>query len=534
MEWQLAAADLGIVRRWLAEHGAIDGLVLEPNSTLQIVDTYLDTEDWRIHRAGFALRVRSESGKSEATLKSLHSAGTGPADRRELTETMDDSRSESIGQLSGRVGTRVQAVTGEHALRPLFEVRTTRQRHSIRRENEARPLGEIALDDTVIAPPHGEPETHLQRVEVEVLGKEREPLASLVKTLRGDCALEAASDSKFSQGLKTVGLVPAPAPTFAPTEVHGSMPMVEVARANLRRYLSVWHSHEFGARLGDDPEELHDLRVAARRLDGILRQFKSSLPAAILRIRPIIKKVLRALGEVRDLDIALHELALFSGGLLESDRAGVEPLKRHLESERGRVRARMLSVLDTDSVQSGLEKLGSLLAAAPAAAPAAAQQSTAELALKGAPDMIRLRYRKVRKRADKLTSDSSAEAYHEVRGRVKKLRCALEAVAVIYGKPADEMMRALRRWQESLGVQQDAAVASRRLAAIAVAPPKDMPPETLFWMGRLAEHYVSAAARARRRNAKGYRRIRRQWRKLRSRFEALAISDPPGPTGPVP
>ena len=102
MEWQLASADLGSVRRWLADHGTIDGLVLEPRSTLRIFDTYLDTEDWRIHRAGFALRIRSESGKSEATLKSLHSAGAGLADRRELTETLENSQSESIGKWAGR------------------------------------------------------------------------------------------------------------------------------------------------------------------------------------------------------------------------------------------------------------------------------------------------------------------------------------------------------------------------------------------------------------------------------------------------
>lgn len=530
VEWQLAATDLGIVRQWLADHGTIDGLVLEPRSTLQIIDTYLDTDDWRIHRAGFALRIRSESGKSEATLKSLHSAGAGVADRRELTETLENSQSESIGKLTGRVGTRVQAVTSEHALRPLFEVRTTRQRYSIRKENVAQPLGEIALDDTVIARPHGEPATHMQRVEVEVLGEDQKPLESLVKTLRGACALEVASDSKYSQGLKVVGLVPAPAPKFEPTEVYQSMPMIEVAQANLRRYLSIWHSHEFGARLGDDPEALHDMRVAARRLDGILRQFKSWLPASFLRTRPIIKKVLRTLGDVRDLDVALSELEIFSSELLESDRAGVEPLKRHLVSERGRIRARMLSALDAVSVQSTFQKLASLLATAPTAV----QQSTGELALNAAPDMIRLRYRKLRKRADKLTSDSSTAAYHEVRGQVKKLRYALEAVAVIYGKPADEMLRTLRRWQESLGVQQDAAVASRRLAALAVAPPKDVPPETLFLMGRLAEHYVSAAARARKRCAKGYRKVRGRWRRLRSRFEALAINDTPGLTDSVP
>src|ERR1700722_18075320 len=124
VEWQLAATDLKIVRQWLAEHGNIDGLVLEPRSTLQIVDTYLDTDDWRIHRAGFALRIRSESGKSEATLKSLHSAGTEVADRREVSETLINAESKTIRISPGPVGTRVHAVSGAHALLPLFEVRT--------------------------------------------------------------------------------------------------------------------------------------------------------------------------------------------------------------------------------------------------------------------------------------------------------------------------------------------------------------------------------------------------------------------------
>src|SRR6267142_1222896 len=296
VEWQLACTDLGSVRRWLADHGTIDGLVLEPRSTLRIFDTYLDTDDWRIHRAGFALRIRSGSGKSEATLKSHHSASAEAADRRELSETLENPESESIRQLTGPVGTRVHAVSGARALLPLFEVRTSRQRFAIRREDEARQLGEIALDQTVISPPHGEPRTSMQRVEVEALTEAHEQLQSLVKTLRSDCALEAASDTKYSQGLKSVGLAPGAAPNFAPTAVDASMPMVEVARANLRRYLSAWHLHEPGARLGDNPEELHDLRVAGRRLDAILRQFRTYLPASLVRTRPTLKRVLRALG----------------------------------------------------------------------------------------------------------------------------------------------------------------------------------------------------------------------------------------------
>jgi triphosphatase len=523
VEWQLACTDLGSVRRWLADHGTIGGLVLEPRATQQIFDTYLDTDDWRIHRAGFALRIRSESGKAEATLKSLHSASAEVADRRELSEALESSGSESLRQSIGPVGARVHAVSGAHALMPLFEVRTSRQRFGIRREDEAQQLGEIALDETVISRPHGEPQTSMQRVEVEALTEVREPLQSLVKSLRSDCALEAASDTKYSQGLKSVGLAPGPAPEFAPATVDASMSIVEVALANLRRYLSAWNLHEPGARLGDDPEALHDLRVAGRRLDAVLRQFRSSLPAPFLEIRPTLKKVLRILGEARDLDVALCELEVFGRGLPKSDRENIEPLKRHLASERGRARGRMLSMLDSVSVQKDLQTLTSLLAAPSAAS----QQPLPELALNVAPEMVRRRYRKVRKGADLLTLDSSMAAYHGVRGQAKKLRYALEAVAVIYGKPADEMLRALRRWQEKLGVQQDAAVASRRLQALAGTPPKGIPPATLFLMGRFAEHYASAAARARKSHAKAYRKVRGKWKRLRMIFEDLAVNHAP-------
>jgi CHAD domain-containing protein len=392
-------------------------------------------------------------------------------------------------------------------------------------------LGEIALDETVISRPHGEPQTSMQRVEVEALTEVREPLQSLVKSLRSDCALEAASDTKYSQGLKSVGLAPGPAPEFAPATVDASMSIVEVALANLRRYLSAWNLHEPGARLGDDPEALHDLRVAGRRLDAVLRQFRSSLPAPFLEIRPTLKKVLRTLGEARDLDVALIELEAFGRELPKSDRESIEPLKRHLASERGRARGRMLSVLDSVSVQKDLQHLTSLLAAPSAASQ---QQPSPELALNVAPEMVRRRYRKVRKGADLLTLDSSMAAYHGARGQVKKLRYALEAVAVIYGKPADEMLRALRRWQEKLGVQQDAAVASRRLQALAGAPPKGIPPATLFLMGRFAEHYAGAAARARKSHAKAYRKVRGKWKRLRMIFEDLAVSHAPALPAPGP
>ena len=516
MEWQLACTDLEAVRRWLAEHGTIDGLILEPRSTLQIFDTYLDTKDWRIHRAGFALRIRSGSGKPEATLKSLHSASAEVADRLELSETLENGEADSIQYSVGPVGVRVQAVSGARALQPLFELRTLRQRFAIRREDQAQQLGEIALDETTISRPHGAPETSMQRVEVEALTDSHEPLRLLVKTLRSDCALEAASDTKYSYSLKSVGLVPRRGGDRGDGGYGGRcINASEVAMANIRRYWTDWQRHEPGARLGDDPEQLHDLRVAGRRLDAMLRQFRRSLPASMLRIRATLKTVLRALGSVRDLDVALSELQVFSRQLPKSERKSVEPLKQHLKSERRRARAQMLRVLDSIWVRKNLQELSRTLAAPTAPS----QCPPSVLALQAAPELIRNRYRKLRKRAQQLTADSATAEFHEVRGQVKKLRYALEAVAVLYGKPADEMLRALRRWQETLGVQQDAAVASCRLNTLAGAPPREIPPDTLFLMGRLAQHHADEALQARKRYAKGYRKIRARWKRLRTKFE---------------
>ncbi|MFL6602682.1 MAG: CHAD domain-containing protein [Steroidobacteraceae bacterium] len=525
VEWQLASTDLASVRRWLDDHGTIEGLVLEPRSTLKIFDTYFDTDDWRIHRAGFALRIRSEDGKSEATLKSLRSNSTVMADRRELSETLQSTDSESIARSTGPVGMRVHAVSGAHPLQPLFEVHTSRQRYAVHTANDERPLGEIALDETVISRPQGEPQTSLQRVEVEALTDAHEPLQTLVKALQSGCSLEAASDTKFSQGLKSVGLAPVPPAELAPTAVNAAMRIEEVGLANLRLYMSAWDLHEPGARLGDDPEELHDLRLAGRRLDAILRQFGAYLPAALVQIRPTLKTVLRALGEARDLDVALLELDAFNRRLSGADQATLEPLKQHLRSERAGARTRMLTLLDSSTVQKDFNELRLGLAQ-----PSDAIAAPGAPALQVVPGLIRARYKKVRKGAKRLTPESAMESYHAVRANVKKVRYLLESVSGMFGKPAGGMVRSLRRWQEKLGVQQDADVASRRLQSLAAAPPKGLPPETLFLMGRLAAHYADRASKARKRHPRAYRKVRGRWKVLKSKLEEVTPRLPPLPS----
>jgi CHAD domain-containing protein len=92
------------------------------------------------------------------------------------------------------------------------------------------------------------------------------------------------------------------------------------------------------------------------------------------------------------------------------------------------------------------------------------------------------------------------------------------------------MVRSLRRWQEGLGDQQDADVAGQRLRAMASDPPKSLPPETLFLMGRLAAHYADRASKARKRHPRAYRKVRERWKAFKSKLQALAAPEPvPGP-----
>jgi triphosphatase len=535
IEWQLASADLSPVRRWLSEHRQINGLTLHPDSTVQIHDTYFDTDDWRIHRAGYALRIRTEDGRTEATLKGLHSAREDVADRRELSESLSSAQSESILSSSGPVGRRVHAVSGAHALVPLFEVRTSREKFAVRQADQADQLGEIALDETIICRADGSPRTTLRRVEVEAHTPAHKPLQTLVRSLRRECELSRAADTKYSQGLKAAGLAPLPAASLSPTAVHSSMRMDEAVFAGLRRYLAEWYQHEPAARLGDDPEELHDLRVAGRRIEALLRQFRRYLPESLLQIRPVFKSLRQVLGQARDLDVALGELDAFLETLTESERSALGPLQDHLSRERLLARARMLELLDSQLVQRTFSHLTQLLAqpaASPAVAPGtsadetAAQQPPAggSAAVSIAPILIRARYRKLRKGADRLRADSSMAAYHAVRSQVKKLRYTLETVAPVYGRTGNEMLRALRRWQEKLGVQQDADVAGKRLRAFVDSPPQATSPETLFLMGRLAGHHAGAAHRARAGLPKAYRKVKQRWKRLREQFHSPTVA----------
>jgi CHAD domain-containing protein len=290
----------------------------------------------------------------------------------------------------------------------------------------------------------------------------------------------------------------------------------QLALTELRSHLTDWMTHEPGARRGTDVEALHQLRVAARRIEATLGLFRHQLPAPLAYARGAAKGILRGLGTARDFDVQLAELRRYCADLPGEERKSAAPLKARLEEGRAQARVRMLAMLDSEATRHWLETLN--LASADFAAegiPGAPQAASVM------PERVRRRFRKLKKAVRRLDAKSSMRDHHAVRRRAKQLRYAIECGATLFGKPAEEMLKALRRLQDRLGAHQDADMAKNRLAELA-ASGAPLPPQTLFLMGRLAEHHLTETQHARKTLERSWAKVGgKRWKALRDRMEDL-------------
>src|SRR5690349_4354021 len=132
LEWQFDAQDLRPVQRWIDAAAAAgdNGVTIAPGKTINQVDTYLDTPDRRLERAGYSVRVRRRAKPpAEATMKSLANgaAGDGLVVRLELAEPLDGDDPTAVASAPGQVGERVRALVAAQGVVPLFDVQTRRR-----------------------------------------------------------------------------------------------------------------------------------------------------------------------------------------------------------------------------------------------------------------------------------------------------------------------------------------------------------------------------------------------------------------------
>jgi CHAD domain-containing protein len=420
--------------------------------------TYYDTADLRLVRWGITLRYRTgDDGGPMWTLK-LPAGERGPGlSRRELDVhgTADTVPAEVTALLRGHI---------RHApVAPVATLSTMRTRVEVR-DSDGRPLLEVA-DDVVSALEGGEVAGGFREVEVEVRDDAVDDalLRSIVERLCEEGAAPGDSAPKVVVALGARAVAP---PEVVPVQLTSRSTAGDVVRAAIASAVTRLLAHDVGARLGDDPEDVHQARVATRRLRSDLRTFRAFVDASwVKEIREELRWLAARLGAVRDTDVLLERLQKQARRVPELDQPPAAALLHRLSAERDAARDELLAALASDRYADLVENL---VDAARVARLTPEAEGRAQRVL---PEVVRRPWKHLESAVAALGAAPEDAQLHEVRIRAKRARYASEAVSAVIGKPAARLASALADVQSVLGDLQDAAVAEAWLRTAALSAP---------------------------------------------------------------
>jgi CHAD domain-containing protein len=255
-----------------------------------------------------------------------------------------------------------------------------------------------------------------------------------------------------------------------------------------------------GVRLGEDPEAVHKLRVAVRRLRAVLRTAQPFLLAEwVDGLRDELAWLGGALGPLRDDDVMLERLHSDSLALPDEDGEALAKVIELVEAERESARSAALAALGDERYIALLQTIE------------AATRELPLLDMKLQLDTLALKeLRRLEKVLDLLDDKSSDEALHAARIRGKRARYAAELAAPARGKRAQTLIARLKELQDVLGDHNDGIVAESRLRKLAATA---RAPRAAFTAGRLAERRRALADDARENLPRARRRLARAGRK---------------------
>lgn len=257
-------------------------------------------------------------------------------------------------------------------------------------------------------------------------------------------------------------------------------------------------AHDPGARLGDDPENLHQHRVAARRTRAFLRTTRAYLDPEWRRpLGEALERLGEATGPVRDLDVVLQRLRREVERLDETDEAAKALILRRLEEEREHGRRRLLEALESRDYRFVLARLR---------LPPQLADGIDDIPLDS---LAKKEFRRLAKLVERLGKRPDEEAIHRLRIAIKRARYAAELAA-----PKGVRKRFLadaRVLQELLGNHQDAVVAERRLRGAAV---EDVRTAAAFAAGRIAERQRARRVHVQERLPAAWKRLRKSGSRL--------------------
>jgi CHAD domain-containing protein len=239
--------------------------------------------------------------------------------------------------------------------------------------------------------------------------------------------------------------------------------MAEGARKTLCFHFKRMVNHEPGTRRGEDIEELHDMRVATRRMRAAIRVFGNYMD--VKTMKPFAKKLRRVgriLGAVRDLDVFKLKTQAYIDTLPPQRQDELEPLLSVMDEEHQKAREQMLSLFDSDYYERFKKRFAKFLKK-PGAAALPALGSRGELL----PQHIRLvlpvvlyqQLANVRAYEELIKGpEISLERLHRLRIAFKGLRYTLEFFREVLHPDTAQVIEEIKALQDHLGDLQDAVV----------------------------------------------------------------------------
>ena len=239
-------------------------------------------------------------------------------------------------------------------------------------------------------------------------------------------------------------------------------PLAEAGRKVLRYHFVQMLRHEAGTRDGEDIEDLHDMRVATRRMRAAFEVFEDAFTSKAIRTHlKGLRATGRTLGRVRDLDVFMEKAHHYLDSLPEERRDGLRPLLHSWEQTREKAREAMVKYLDSQEYEAFKLRFDDFLNT-PGAGARSVHEATPNLVREVAPGLIYDRYAAVRA-FDTILESASLEQFHALRIEFKKLRYTVEYFREVLGPQAGDVIEELKALQDHLGDLNDANVATHLL-----------------------------------------------------------------------
>ena len=431
---------------------------------VRIDSWYFDTPGGLLARHRMALRLRHSGERWVQCLKS-GASGAGGLHARDEWEFERDGPEIDLSLFADTPLARVPGARTLHRkLVPAFHVEMERRAWDIAASGSRL---EVALDAGVVR--SGARAEEISELEIECLEGDPRHAFDLARQLLDEVALRPSAVTKAQRGYRLFnGAKPRPVKA-AKVELAKDARPVDAARAIVAAGLAQLQANEEGVLRSDDPEFIHQARVALRRTRSALRLFRDVIGTERTRIwRDELAQAARALGSARDWDVFATETLPALGDAC-GDAATRRALARRAATERTRSRRAAREAIASARYARAILDLGAWLARIDEAD--GAGQDLAGFASR----LVRKRHKKLAADLERL-GEMSVEERHRVRIAAKRLRYVVEGLAAALPdeKRAREYAKRLARLQDALGRANDAVTGARLLGAI--APPEAIAP----------------------------------------------------------